>query len=652
MIEVAKTLKSHIENIFTYLHIPSANAAAEWLNSKVQLIMHVMHRALLVTAQAILSTLLNATSAGTVPGNETRKFSALAVLHDGPTCRNWRSIAGLRLSGRYVMSGLTLGFRMTIDARSGRFAQHYAGAPNLPAGGTGFDGRSAWSANGAAAHPLNSRYERGLARSRAWLARRGWCSSDYAGATVTPLRVNDASGDFAVVRAVPPFGAPIEMWIDRSTGLLDRTLLQLAETREIDRFADWRTVAGVVVPFGQRVDYPEDTARETWIVTAARALRALPAVAFAQPAPAADATIDGGATSTTVPYRIEGQKPLVDVWLDGRGPFPFVVDTGGHFILTPATARRIGARTAGAEKNLGQGTEVRTGGFAHVATLRIGAALIRDQVAAVVPYSFARLERGPRPPKAGWLGLQFFERFAVTFNPRTHRMTIAMFAHAPAAPRAVRVPLLFDEDAPVVACRIAGRPGTCMIDTGNAGPTIVEGHWLERVGLTDRLRHGLDEDGDRIARTRIDIGPLALRDELVDYSPPAVRGSESTYSVAAILAEDLTGRYGMTVNYRDGWLALQPLGIAAAPYDRTGLRLEKQTDGTFVVAAVAADSPAAQAGVNVGDRIVAVDGVLAQRFSRADLSTLGRGPVGSIRRYDVMRRHTRLRIAVRLRDRV
>jgi transposase len=37
-VEVAKMLKNHLANILTYLRIPITNAAAEGLNSKVQLI--------------------------------------------------------------------------------------------------------------------------------------------------------------------------------------------------------------------------------------------------------------------------------------------------------------------------------------------------------------------------------------------------------------------------------------------------------------------------------------------------------------------------------------------------------------------------------------------------------------------------------------
>ena len=73
-------------------------------------------------------------------------------------------------------------------------------------------------------------------------------------------------------------------------------------------------------------------------------------------------------------------KILVDVTLNGRGPFPFVLDTGGHFILTTTSARRLGLKVLGP-------------GFVRVHELRIGDAIVRDNLAHRTSYAFARVER-------------------------------------------------------------------------------------------------------------------------------------------------------------------------------------------------------------------------------------------------------------------
>ena len=59
-----------------------------------------------------------------------------------------------------------------------------------------------------------------------------------------------------------------------------------------------------------------------------------------------------------------------------------------------------------------------------------------------------------------------------------------------------------------------------------------------------------------------------------------------------------------------------------------GITLEMTADG-FKVAAVTANGPAAQAGLQAGDTIVAIDGVATSGLSQSDVIQQLRGPVGS-----------------------
>ncbi|MFP3786838.1 aspartyl protease family protein, partial [Burkholderia sp. SIMBA_024] len=60
-----------------------------------------------------------------------------------------------------------------------------------------------------------------------------------------------------------------------------------------------------------------------------------------------DSVVTSGSGSTTVPMRLLNNHVFVDVRVNGRGPFPFLLDTGGHDILTPQTARALGLDVIG-----------------------------------------------------------------------------------------------------------------------------------------------------------------------------------------------------------------------------------------------------------------------------------------------------------------
>ena len=79
----------------------------------------------------------------------------------------------------------------------------------------------------------------------------------------------------------------------------------------------------------------------------------------------------------------------------------------------------------GLANGTGQGTQISKARFARLRELRIGSAILRDQIAIVTPYRWNTVQRAPHPPKAGWLGLELFERFRVTFDVARRRLELA-----------------------------------------------------------------------------------------------------------------------------------------------------------------------------------------------------------------------------------
>jgi len=544
--------------------------------------------------------------------------------------------AAVALHGTIDMLGFLRGpFTELSDLRSGQFVRRFdvAGLGET----MGSDGTTAWISDwSGTVHRYDAVHARAVAATDAWFDRRGWCAPNrLVGRLTAPALRSQGGRAFAVVQAVPRGGVPVEIWFDRRSGLPDRTILRLNEDTRVVRFSDWRDVDGAVIPFVRRIEYPEDGDVVT-LTTRAIALRpVVHDVEFAPPPQRDDVRMVRGARSTTVPIRIEAHKILVDVKLDGRGPFPFVLDTGGHFILTATTARRLGLSVLAANPARAPWT---SSGFVRVRELRIGEAVVREGVAHMIPYPFVRVERGPLPPKAGWLGLELFERFSAIVDPVRRTLTLTPLRGRHARYPGVRVPLTLDEDAPLVPCRVGGMAGECMVDTGNAGSTIVEAHWAHAVGLDRRFSRGLDAGaGVRVARAAINVGALRLPHEIVAAYPQARNGSESTTVEAAILSETLHERYVTSIDYRQGAMWLAPARHRADPvFNRTGLQLRRRADGAFDVTFVYAGSPAAAAGLRAGDRIVAIGGKPAPAMTPDELTAVNTAPVGTVRTYRVV----------------
>ena len=554
-------------------------------------------------------------------------------------CDAWRRVALIRTSGTHFGDGLDGRYDEVDDVRDGRFVERENDAAFRS--GVGFDGQLSWTQDfGRGSHVLNAPSVRAIARSRAWLRDRGWClaSTSRGSYSVEPLPAASRAST-EVLRVVPRGAAPIVLTIDRTTHLLQQTMLQLDENRELAYYDDWRLVDDVPIAFTQRVVDPEDDSTTTFHAGRV-ALVSEPArnpSIFARPAAPRDVSLPAQRDAVSVPYVLEGDKPMVDVRINGKGPFPFVLDSGGHFILSEQTARRLSLSGSGAASSVNE-KRVAKVGFTHVRRLEIGAAVVSDQVAEISPESFSKVERGPRPPKAGWLGLQLFERFAITFDGERHRLILRPLSRSRPRPKGQELPLVFAEDAPLVACSVRAMRGLCMLDTGNAGPTIAMRAWAAHHRLAAGFARGVRVGGRVFSRTSIALGNDVRFRDLLEYPTDAADDDEPSTTMAAILSEHFIDGFVTTFDYGRGSVYLQPsTGYRPQRFSRTGVFAAKQIDGTFIVRNVLPQARMRFGSIRQGDVILSVDGIASHRLSGADFVQLNATPIKRFHRYRIRR---------------
>lgn len=305
----------------------------------------------------------------------------------------------LELLGGVETGGLTGKLARRVEAATGRsFEVHDLG---IVVTRTGFDGRLAWSQDGSGGvHDLNSAFGRRLAASMAWLDGRVGCSpSQRDGITRLGVRT-EGKRRFYAWKAGPPGGVPFELWYDLRGGRLDRPFFQMAETRLIRHFADWRSVGGRLVPFLQRDEFPEDEDEVVRRITHATIRKTAGPADFVRPRPPSDARILGHVAFTTVPFEDDHRTRIyLPVTLNGKGPFLFELDNGGHNILTSETAAALGLQKTGSFNATGAGTAVAQSGTARVTRVQIGNAVVTDQPFSVREFSSASNDRSPNPPR-------------------------------------------------------------------------------------------------------------------------------------------------------------------------------------------------------------------------------------------------------------
>jgi hypothetical protein len=547
---------------------------------------------------------------------------------DSAAC-GWRPGEVLEFSGEVRTGGLSGKLVRRVEARSGRLFE--AEDLGIIVTRNGFDGAVAWSQDmSGGVHDLNSNFARKLAVSMAWLDGRMGCGPTPRERMTRLGRRSEGGRHFVAWRAQPPRGVPFELWFDASTGRLDRAFFQMTESRLIRHFADWRDIGGGrFVAFDQRDEFPEDedeTVRRIMKAT----FRAAAGADFARPQPPDDVAMLNGRQSTTVQFEDDHRTRIyIPVFLNGKGPFVFELDNGGHNILTTETAQALGLTAAGSFNSTGAGNAVSESGIARVARIQVGDAVVTDQPVSIRKFSAASNDRSPNPPRAGVLGLELFERFMVAIDPRAKTVTLSRFGSTQRPP-GVAIPLLFAEDAPLIAGSYRSHRGDFMLDTGNAGPTIIEDYWARPLGLSPALDKGVPRGDTKVSKATVGLGPFERREELVSYYGPAERGSEYSRAVAGVYGEPLLSRFKATYDYSRGTVWLEPLpDVGPFPFDRSGLSFAKADGGTLKVSAVMAGSPADEAGIKAGDVISTIGGTASARLSRADAADILRGKPGA-----------------------
>lgn len=573
---------------------------------------------------------------------------------------DWRGKATLTLDYAYSGQGMTGTTHTTLDAGRGLFVDSYAIGPD--AGANGFDGHHVWLKE-----PSGTVTEQGggdmiaLAVNESYRDRNAWWAPDFGGAAIVVRGTRQDQGrSFDVVDVTPKGGKTFTAWFDAKTHLLDR-IVEVQQSLTITTFySGYAPVDGAMIARKQVVDDTTGVAnRQTLTLTRAVFSPARGAAAYAAPAQDLhDASLPGG--STTVPFRLINNHIYADVSVNGSKPLLCLFDTGGHDILTPETARRLGVRIEGQSVTTGSGDNAAPSGNARVQSIRIGAAVITDQPVSIV--QFANPAEGV--DEQGMIGYEFFARFVTRIDYGRHTLTFMDPKSFDPKDAGTAVPFRFFQQFPEMLGTYDGIAGRFGVDSGARTALSLNRVFVQDNGLEGEARRavraltGWGVGGPSYANVTRG-GRLTLGDLVVDHPLTEFVDDKGGSGGAAAFPNNVGGgvlkRFIVTLDYAHYRMFFKPIAgplVDVDTFDRSGMWLN-MGGGGFTIVDVTKGGAADRAGLKKGDVITAVDGRPASSIVLSDLrQELRDKPAGTIVRVTVTSAKGAHEAALSLRDQI
>lgn len=483
----------------------------------------------------------------------------------------WNSVTSIAAEGVKVSFGLTGRFRVADQLVTGFFERR--ADYRLFANAEGLDRAGRWREdNSGQVHPLDSEEAAAVAASESYLERRGYFFPERLPATFRVLEPAREQGRaFDRVLVTPGGGRGITLWIDARTHLLDRASMQLSTRRETIRYGDYRPIDGLVLPFRLSLENGDESETGTATLSSYRVDSGPAPEELARPnGDATDARLPPGSGEASATAYLDPHTGfyIVEARIDGKGPYPFILDTGGHDILTPSAAHELGLSVVGRGFSTGAGAGSAPTEFTKVRTIALGEATVSDQPMTVLHLDLGTAGPGDtdRKPVAGILGLELFERFAITMDYGGGKIILRPRGQGGSTERGVAVPIRFTSDMPLINGTLDGHAGTFGVDTGNNTDLIVFRHWALAEGLGPLFEGGQSMSGSsvgggvrfRMARAdsfRIGTADIGSLDIMVAQENA---GSLSARSEAGNLGNSVLSRFAVTFDYRSEMMYLAP----------------------------------------------------------------------------------------------
>lgn len=319
---------------------------------------------------------------------------------------------------------------------------------------------------------------------------------------------------------------------------------------------------------------------------------------------------------------------FVPVTINGVGPFHLILDTGANLAVSPELARKAGLKAEASGEASGVGEHTIPSQSTHVRTLSFGPVRLENLDADILSTADSSNVFG-RIPVDGYFGLEVFQKYVVQHDYLNRELTIYDPATYSYNGPGESFPFQRNGIIPVIHASFDGIEGEFGVDTGARSALILYGPFVTEHQLVEKYQpkiQGVSGWGiggpvrSYMVRSHsLRFGSFELRHLIARLSLNKA-GATARSGKAGLIGPDVLKQFTFTCDYRRGRLIFEKnanFGLRDS-YDRAGIWLS-QKGAAFEVFDVIPGGPAAIAGLQVGDTVVAIDGTDTAHLALTDV---------------------------------
>jgi hypothetical protein len=396
-------------------------------------------------------------------------------------------------------------------------------------------------------------------------------------------------------------------------------------------------------------------------MTATRALTPVRSILISAFAASLLSGVCGGQQSSpvTVPAEVVSGLVYMRGEVNHSGPLSVILDSGSSIsVVSPLVADRLGLTSTGSVEAAGiakgSNDTARLFSDGEFQCGDHGQVRVSHQQGVVLPIDYISAQVGK--PVDAIFGSNLFLHYIISVDYANQRVTFAPPGTSILATGSPISLQLIGNDVYVEAALVGqdGKriSGLFLLDSGTAGSMILNRKFLEAhpglirpSGFVDSPTANAVGGAIHSKRVRLpvlDLGPFAFSNVVANVPNSSV-GVLSDVRVAGFIGAEILARFTVTWDYSGSRMFLLPNKRLTESFDTdaSGLHLTSvaPTYNAVIVDDVVPNSPGSQAGIKIGDTIVAVNGIKDLRVWKVShmLRNAGSKIELTVRREDTVR---------------